>query len=67
MQGVGFRAYVREQTRRLGIRCQVWNREDGAVEGRIEGSSPDLKTSMCQLLQAGPGRVDSVEIEPLKL
>lgn len=43
VQGVGFRAFVCEQAKRLGITGWVKNREDGAVEVVAEGEKKELE------------------------
>lgn len=37
VQGVSFRQSTRETALRLGLRGWVRNRDDGAVEGRVNG------------------------------
>ena len=60
VQGVGFRAYVRGLAHRLGVRGEVWNRRDGAVE--IEAFAEDAATldQFARDLEFGPGRIDRV-------
>lgn len=62
VQGVGFRWFVREEARRLGIAGWVRNRSDGGVEVAAEGpdvSIGELRTA----LERGPdgSRVRSVD------
>lgn len=43
IQGVGFRAWVRDKARELGIVGWVKNREDGSVEVAAEGEKKELE------------------------
>lgn len=43
VQGVGFRAWVRETAKRLGLTGWVKNREDGAVELVAEGVQKNVE------------------------
>jgi acylphosphatase len=54
VQGVGFRVFVREEARRLGLPGVVWNGEDGAVYVIAEGPRPVLDTLLARL-ERGPG------------
>jgi acylphosphatase len=62
VQGVGFRWFVREQARELGVRGWVRNRGDGSVEVEAEGDLGSLE-QLRQLLWKGPAgaRVSSVD------
>jgi acylphosphatase len=53
VQGVGFRWFVRERARELGVRGWVRNRGDGAVEVEAEGDVGTLE-QLLQLLRKGP-------------
>jgi len=61
VQGVGFRAHVRYSAEKAGLVGEVWNTSDGAVEGWADGAPEDVRT-FALALNAGPGRVDSVEM-----
>jgi acylphosphatase len=63
VQGVGFRWFVRAEARPLGINGWVRNREDGAVEGEVEGRE-DAIDSLEAVLEVGPSSaiVTNVEI-----
>jgi len=53
VQGVGFRWFVRERARALGLTGWVRNRQDGSVEVLAEGSDAALR-ELRALLRAGP-------------
>jgi acylphosphatase len=53
VQGVGFRWYVREQARLLGVRGWVRNRPDGSVEVAADGK-PEALQSLRAWLNTGP-------------
>lgn len=64
VQGVGFRAWTRDRAAALGLSGWVRNREDGSVEGVVEG--PD--TAVAALLEAlsdGPGAARVAHVETL--
>ncbi|MFN7963777.1 MAG: acylphosphatase [Thermoanaerobaculia bacterium] len=66
VQGVGFRAFVRREGRRLGLSGEVRNLEDGSVEVRAAGSPEELEALLVRLGQGPPGaRVARVERAPL--
>lgn len=62
VQQVGFRMYVLSHAGELGLRGQVANRDDGAVECVVEGPRAAVD-HLVALLHRGPGsaRVDAVE------
>ncbi|RMH09474.1 MAG: acylphosphatase [Armatimonadetes bacterium] len=62
VQGVGFRAFVLSEARRLGLYGYVRNCADGSVEVVAEGGEPSLR-ALLDALQSGPpgARVDHVE------
>jgi acylphosphatase len=53
VQGVGFRWFVREEARRLGLSGWVTNRPDGEVEVRAAGESSSL-ARLRRALEVGP-------------
>jgi acylphosphatase len=55
VQGVGFRWFVREQGRRLGVRGWVRNRPDGAVEVSADGDAAALEALRARLREGPPG------------
>jgi acylphosphatase len=67
VQGVGFRWYVRELARKLGLSGWVRNCPDGAVEIAAEGSEESLQRLQRELRIGPPGAVvSSVEdLDPL--
>ena len=64
VQGVGYRAWVEYQARRLGLNGWVRNRRDGSVEAVFEGDA-SVVASMVASCRQGPGsaRVDDVAEE----
>ena len=65
VQGVGFRWFVREQARRLGLAGWVRNETDGAVMLEAEGP-PELVAELRTAVGSGPpgARVDAVTLLP---
>jgi len=63
VQGVGFRWFVRAEARPLGLTGWIRNRQDGAVEGELEGRD-DAIESLVPCLEVGPSSaiVTNVEI-----
>lgn len=61
VQRVGFRWFVREQARALGLAGRVWNEVDGSVSVVVSGS-PDALDRLERALARGPdgARVDAV-------
>lgn len=66
VQGVGFRVFVAEQARALGIRGTTRNLKDGSVEVLAVGTAGDLER-LVEKLRAGPrgARVQAVASEPV--
>ena len=62
VQGVGFRWFVRERARALGLTGWVRNRQDGTVEVLAVGDDVALQ-ELRALLRAGPSgaRVSDIE------
>lgn len=52
VQGVGFRWFVREHARRLGLSGTVENLPDGSVEIAVEGPKSDIE-HLLSLIRAG--------------
>lgn len=65
VQGVGFRWFVRERARALGLSGWVRNVADGSVEVLAVGSLGELAT-LRRMLEQGPpaARVEHVADEP---
>jgi acylphosphatase len=63
VQGVFFRAWIREHADRLGVYGWIRNCPDGSVEGHVEGPE-DRVAQVIQLLRRGPtgARVDDLEV-----
>ena len=55
VQGVGFRWFVREQGRLLGVRGWVRNRPDGTVEVSADGDAAALEALKARLREGPPG------------
>lgn len=64
VQGVGFRAFVRNLASRYGVDGEVWNRRDRSVELVAFHGEPAVLDTFAKELADGPGRVDAVRIEP---
>ena len=64
VQGVAYRAYAREEGRRLGLQGWVRNRDDGSVELVAEGPR-DCLEEMLLWCRRGPrfARVDSIDCD----
>jgi len=64
VQGVGYRAWVEYQARRLGLSGWVRNRRDGSVEAVFEGEA-SIVANMVASCRQGPSssRVDDVAEE----
>lgn len=62
VQGVGFRWFVSENARELGLSGWVRNREDGDVEGEAEGPAASVDELLVRLA-SGPrsARVEGVD------
>jgi acylphosphatase len=65
VQGVGFRWFVREQGRLLGVRGWVKNRPDGSVEVTADGDAAALEALRARLASGPPG-ADVTELQELE-
>lgn len=61
VQGVGFRWFVREEARRLGLSGWVTNLPDGGVEVRAGGEGSSLQR-LRRALEVGPTGADVQEV-----
>jgi acylphosphatase len=64
VQGVGFRWFVRERARRLGLSGEIWNRADGGVEVEAEGDERGIE-KLLTLLRTGPDGAKVTDLEEL--
>ena len=62
VQGVGFRWFVKAEARPLGLTGWVRNREDGAVEGEVEGRD-DAVEALVPCLEEGPSSAFVTKVE----
>lgn len=65
VQGVGFRWFVREEARRVGVDGWVRNCPDGTVEVLAAGSPESVNALVCAV-RKGPSaaRVDALNVLP---
>jgi acylphosphatase len=65
VQGVFFRAFIKENAERYNVKGFVRNLEDGRVEVFLEGDT-DAVNKMIELCQKGPrhAQIKNVEIKP---
>jgi acylphosphatase len=62
VQGVGFRAFVAREARRLGLIGTVRNRTDGAVELVAEGERAALE-QLRECVRRGPSEAEVQRVE----
>jgi acylphosphatase len=61
VQGVFFRAWTRDQARRLGVAGWVHNCADGSLEAHVEGDQDQVRLLIDMIGNGPPGaRVDNV-------
>jgi len=65
VQGVGFRWFVRERARRLGLAGWVRNMEDGSLEVAASGDEQQVEMLRVEL-QRGPSGARVKELEDLE-
>jgi len=61
VQGVGFRAFIRQKAKRLGLEGWVRNRSDGTVEALVLGA-PELVDELIEACGKGPALAKIQEI-----
>ena len=66
VQGVFFRASVRDEARRLGVTGWVRNAPDGSVHAEVQGDA-DTVSALVGFCRRGPGasRVDALSVEDI--
>ncbi|MCG3174591.1 MAG: Acylphosphatase [Myxococcota bacterium] len=63
VQGVSFRAFVRETARQSGLTGWVRNRHDGRVEARVQGSARAIEEFLRECEKGPPAaRVDEIQV-----
>jgi acylphosphatase len=64
VQGVGFRYFVEDEARALGLKGWVRNRHDGAVEAAVAGPAETVE-AMVEACRRGPpaARVERVDVQ----
>lgn len=67
VQGVGFRQFIQQKAKNLGLKGYVRNLAEGSVECVAQGAKEQLE-SFLHSLQKGPSfsRVDSISKEKIK-
>jgi acylphosphatase len=64
VQGVFFRAWTRDEARRLGVKGWVRNCDDGSVEAHVEGDEASVQKLIERMRDGSPGaRVDDMQID----
>lgn len=64
VQGVFFRAWTRDEARRLRVHGWVRNCDDGSVEAHLEGEDASVDRLMERMRDGSPGaRVDEMQVE----
>jgi len=68
VQAVGFRYFVMEEARKLGIDGWIRNRSDGSVEALASGSTKSVEAFVAVCMRGPPGaRVKNVDLHPADL
>lgn len=62
VQGVSFRAYGREEARRIGVAGWLRNEPDGSVTGHLEGSEHAVER-MLAWCEHGPAHAEVERVE----
>jgi acylphosphatase len=68
VQGVFFRAWTRDEARRLRVTGWVRNCDDGSVEAHVEGEEGAVKQLIERMRDGSPGaRVDDLHVEDVQV
>jgi acylphosphatase len=68
VRGVFFRAWTRDEARRLGVTGWVRNCADGSVEAHVEGDETRVQALIERLNQGPPhARVDRIDVNEAPL
>lgn len=63
VQGVFYRAFIRDIAIQLGLRGWVRNLSDGSVEALLEGYRDEIERAIAQCYSGPPGaRVDDIDV-----
>ena len=62
VQGIGYRVWMVEKARALGVSGWVRNRIDGSVEALVAGDTPTVE-ELLRLCRRGPRMAEVVSIE----
>ncbi|HUH06726.1 MAG TPA: acylphosphatase [Egibacteraceae bacterium] len=62
VQGVFFRAALRDEAQRLGVTGWVRNRSDGRVEAELQGPAQAVEDAI-EFVRRGPGKAEIAEME----
>lgn len=62
VQGVFFRAWTREQARRLGVAGWVRNCADGSVDAHVEGEA-DAVAEVIEAMRKGPAGAEVTRLD----
>lgn len=65
VQGVFFRAFIKENAERYGVKGFTRNLEDGRVEVFLEGNTNEVN-KMAEIIKKGPkhSKINKVEMKP---
>ena len=64
VQGVGFRLYVGQSAKAMGVQGEVWNGRDRAVHVIAQHNDEAVLRRFEEEMWRGPGRVDEIRAEP---
>ena len=67
VQGVGYRAFVASEARRLGLDGWVRNRADGTVEAQVCGDTAPVESFVQACLRGPPGaKVTNIDLRHIQ-